>query len=467
MKYLLSFISLIFMSTYTRAQYLDEISTKLHDPKALRKDVDFVRRKLEKEHINLYKFISKKELDFKFDSLKETITQPMISLKFNARLMTVLSAIGDGHMLSSYDGKKFTPSDMEYLQKPKKQTGLSNLDYVLVNKHLYVKQNNGDDESIKRGDEILTINNKPASEIIDTMMRMIASDGYNTTFKRFIINKDNFVNYYNFYWNRKDTVAVELKSNNTIRNVNLLPPLQTNVGINVNNTQQITYKFLKNDSSLAYLKVNTFMLDSTFKGFEDIFKMIKQANAKTLVLDLRGNTGGNIAWAGNLFSYLTTKPADFFNRPEELIKNYLIPGLNKLRDRQIKWYKVSNFYAKISVKNNGFKGNLYVLTDGGTFSAGSMVAANLKKYRAVTLVGEETGGSRNIWTAGQMKSEILPESKMTLSYGILPFTFGDQTDNTGHGTMPDVPVNYTIEDYLAKKDLEMEWVMKDMEKHNN
>jgi C-terminal processing protease CtpA/Prc len=95
-----------------------------------------------------------------------------------------------------------------------------------------------------------------------------------------------------------------------------------------------------------------------------------------------------------------------------------------------------------------------------------MITANLKKYREVTIVGEETGGSRNIWTAGQMKTEVLPESKMLLVYGILPFTFGDTTDNTGHGIMPDVAITYTIEDILAKKDLEMDWVKKDIGNKN-
>jgi C-terminal processing protease CtpA/Prc len=467
MKNILFSICLLLVTTYSKAQYLDEISKKLHDPKELRKDIDFARKKLEKEHINLYKFITKKELDYKFDSLKQTITQPMISLRFNARLLSVLSAIGDGHLITGFDPSKFTPADMEYLQRPKKQRGLNTLDYRIVNHKLYVKQNNSDDNSIKVGDEIVSIENKPVGKIIDTMMRSIPSDGYNQTFKTFSINQDQFDQLYNFLWKAKDTTVIEIKQNNITRVVNLNPPTTSNVTMKVNNAPNVSYKFLKPDSSIAFLKVRTFVLDSSFKGFDDIFKLIKKAKSKTLVLDLRGNTGGRIDRASNLFSYLTTKPAYFFNKPDKLIKNYLIPGLNKLRDKQIKWYKLYNVYAPVLLQHDGFWGNLYVLTDGGTFSAASMLAANLKKYRTVTIVGEETGGSRNIWTAGEMKTEVLPESKMNLTYGILPFTFGDVTDNTGHGIMPDMPVTYTIEDILAKKDLEMEWVMKDIGKKAN
>ncbi|MFD2144225.1 S41 family peptidase [Mucilaginibacter antarcticus] len=292
MKYILSALLLMFAVSQTQAQYVDEISKKLHDPKELRKDIDFARRKLEKEHINIYKFISKKALDHKFDSLKKAITSPMISLKFNARLMTVLSTIGDGHLSSTFEYSKFSPSDMDYLQRPKKQSGLKTLDYILVNNRLYVKQNNGDDTSIKTGDEILSIENKPVAAIIDTIMRTLASDGYNTTFKKVMINNNDFSQYYGFIWGAKDTMPIELKSNNLIRKVKLMPQEKSNVELRINNTKPVTYKFLRPDSSIAFLKVRTFMLDTSFKGFDDIFKTFKKSNSKILVLDLRGNTGG-------------------------------------------------------------------------------------------------------------------------------------------------------------------------------
>jgi hypothetical protein len=341
MKNILFAICLLLVTTYSKAQYLDEISKTLHDPKALRKDVDFVKNRLEKEHINIYKFISKKALDYKFDSLKQTITQPMISLRFNARLLSVLSTIGDGHLTSGFDPSKFTPADMEYLQRPKKQRGLGTLDYRIVDQKLYVRQNNSGDTSIKIGDEIVSIEGKPVNNIIDTIMRSIPSDGYNQTFKTFIINRGEFDQLYNFLWKAKDTTEIQLKHHGIIKPVYLKPPTESNVFIKINNAPNITYKFLNPDSSIAYLKVRTFALDSTFKGFEYIFSVLKQAKTKTLVLDLRGNTGGDIGWAANLFSYLTTKPALFFNQPDELIKNYLIPGLNKIRDKQIEWYKKS------------------------------------------------------------------------------------------------------------------------------
>jgi C-terminal processing protease CtpA/Prc len=42
--------------------------------------------------------------------------------------------------------------------------------------------------------------------------------------------------------------------------------------------------------------------------------------------------------------------------------------------------------------------------------------------------------------------------------------FGDITNIDGRGVMPDVPITNRIEDYIAGKDLELDWVMKDIEK---
>ena len=45
--------------------------------KQLKSDIDFVHKKLQKLHPELYWYISKEKLDFKFDSLKSAITAPM------------------------------------------------------------------------------------------------------------------------------------------------------------------------------------------------------------------------------------------------------------------------------------------------------------------------------------------------------------------------------------------------------
>ena len=61
-------------------------------------------------------------------------------------------------------------------------------------------------------------------------------------------------------------------------------------------------------------------------------------------------------------------------------------------------------------KKNHFDGKVIVLTDGATFSMGSLVAAKLKYNRDATIIGIETGGTEegsNAVLTGQLS---LPNS---------------------------------------------------------
>ncbi len=76
----------------------DNLAFKKHQPIDLIKDLELVQQKLKENHPNLYWYISKKELNKKFDSLKFSLDKPFTSMQFKAKLMSVLSLIGDGHI---------------------------------------------------------------------------------------------------------------------------------------------------------------------------------------------------------------------------------------------------------------------------------------------------------------------------------------------------------------------------------
>ncbi|ETZ24108.1 hypothetical protein [Pedobacter sp. V48] len=94
MNYFISVICLLLLSTNSKAQYLDEMSVKLHQPADLKKDVYVVQNILEKENPNLYLYISKKDLNHKFDSLRTTINQPLTSISLYVKLLSVISYMG-------------------------------------------------------------------------------------------------------------------------------------------------------------------------------------------------------------------------------------------------------------------------------------------------------------------------------------------------------------------------------------
>lgn len=118
------------------AQHLEQMSKQLYQPADFKKDIDLVQTTLEKEHPNLYLYISKKKLDYKFDSLRKTIDKPLTPIALYVKLLHVISSIGDGHLTVELDYSKLTPQDIATLKKPLFQHPIYQFNYYLTGNRL-------------------------------------------------------------------------------------------------------------------------------------------------------------------------------------------------------------------------------------------------------------------------------------------------------------------------------------------
>ncbi|WP_285009651.1 S41 family peptidase [Pedobacter faecalis] len=460
----LLFIVLFFGTAFgVNAQYLDQISKQLHQPSDLKKDIYLVQTTLEREHPNLYLYISKKALNHKFDSLRRTIDTPITSITLYIKLQQVISSIGDGHLRLEIDYSKLTPQDIAYLKQPTLQHPIYQFRYWVTGKRLFITKNLSPDSSITSGTEIMSINNMPAAKLIDSLNGYITADGYNTTYKRISMNNGVFAERYRFLFPQKAPLNMLIKSSGKSRTIKLEPRLEKGYdSVGGTPPPNAEYRLLTADSNIAYFKVRTFMNGDNYPGYEGIFHDIERRKLKTLILDLRGNLGGELIWAARIFSHLLDSPRYFCRLPEEIKQQKMLYGNERIRSWLIKLSKLD--YQKVQPYTFTFKGKIYVLIDGGSFSASSILAANLKSLKNVTLVGEETGGSKNIITAGVNNTLTLPTTQLLLRYGNVPSFFGDLSSIDGRGVMPDVTITYQIEDHLAGKDLELDWVLEDIKR---
>ena len=81
-KFFLSFFLLTVLFSCKSAKKHNEQITKLHSVAELHNDVDKLYQQLKRHHPKLYQYTSKAKLDFKFDSLKTSITTPIDSRAF-------------------------------------------------------------------------------------------------------------------------------------------------------------------------------------------------------------------------------------------------------------------------------------------------------------------------------------------------------------------------------------------------
>lgn len=128
-----------------------------------------------------------------------------------------------------------------------------------------------------------------------------------------------------------------------------------------------------------------------------------------------------------------------------------------------KYYYSSNTKPK-KIDENAFKGKIYVLINGGSFSASSIISSNLKGSKRATFVGEETGGAYNGTVAGRMPLIKMPYSKLKIRVGLMACIPFYKTNVEGRGIFPDQTILTNLKDRINEIDPEMNWVLEDLNK---
>jgi C-terminal processing protease CtpA/Prc len=482
----------------------------------LKADVDFTYKKLQRYQSRLYWYISKKELDFKFDSLKSTITKPMTSFEFYKKISPVVASIRQGHLIVTPSTKKVTKAEEKELKE--KGTGpFSQFEFEIIDNKMYVIKNKSDNKVIKPGAEIIAVNDKKISSLISEYYTLFTSDGYNTTFK----NKRMSYMFPAFYVNEngiQDSLKYSFKQNDTLQTVCIKRKKTTQpkkkggvqMSVILHDTKQTftskkdksTYgyneitktnnrdlKFIEKDNSIALMKIKHFEIGNSKRFYEESFSRIQLNKTKTLIVDLRNNTGGSLKEIADLYSYLSDSPHVFidpfqvtskttmiektpFSNSPLLAKIFMIPFYAPVVLLKTNKDEKGNFFCSNSnskskpIKKNAFRGKIYVMINGGTFSASSIISSNLKGSKRATFVGEETGGAYNGTVAGIMPTIKMPNSDIKMTIGLLAVTPFYKTAPEGRGIFPDKEIRPVIADYINEKDPELDWILEDIKKNH-
>lgn len=468
-------------------------------PDQLKEDVDYAYAKLQQMHPQLYWYIPKQELEHKFDSLKQTLNEPLTPLQFYFKFQPVIAGIREGHLSLRMPRKKFTKKEIKKLEHKK---GLfSRFEYYISNDQMYIIQNNDSIENIQPGTEILSINNVPVSDYIKKYRSLISSDGYNTTFQPYFL-RDLFFNYYTaenglsdkatietLYKGEKHTYILnrESKSDTDVEKDKEMKKRTEDKKLNdyvaASNSYNRSFRFLDKDSSIAYIKVKSFSREYSEEFYKKTFSKIKSAKASYLIIDVRNNYGGSLYEINNLYSYLTDKPftlikpsqvtsrdvplrTNYFRKSTPLefaFKSIAYPSYffaqafsTYTKDGKV-FYKMK---ADKPTKPNkeAFNGKVFVLINGGSFSASSIITAKLKNDKRATLVGEETGGANDGTVAGFYSYQKLPNSEIRFPIGLLLVQPDISFSDSKKGVVPDVVVHESMQDIIDRKDPQLDWI---------
>ncbi|WP_298498396.1 S41 family peptidase [uncultured Algibacter sp.] len=509
-------------------KYNAQTSTQ-HTVNALRSDVDKLYEQLQTNHPKLYQYITKEDLDFKFDSLKKSINAPINSRELYKKLAPVVAHIRQGHVAVGSVNKRFTKKERKALKKRKLE--FYDLDLEYLNNKLFVKQTFGKD-SLLVGAELISIDGEKVNDLVRTYKTQFASDGYNTTlhnryvgkaFSRFYYKDKGFLDSLQVTFKNKDSVFIKqfkrakkeekkskketvktkkvkrIKLTKLEKKKNKLVRKQKRKNhkkygfIARSKTYTRNFNYIGKDSLVAYMKIRAFSNGKYKKFYKESFKELAALKTKNLILDLRDNGGGRISEINYLYSYLTNKDYVFMEPIEvntrlpltkSLVSSgnpafmkiigslsYLDPislGYQYFNTKKVDgkiYYKMSYNKPKKPKKAN-YKGKLYVLINGNSFSASSLISTHLKANKRATFVGEETGGAYNGCVAGLYRIFKLPNAKLNVRMGLMQIEAPFKQNPDGYGIKPDVTILPNIQDRKLEIDTELEWILEDIYKQD-
>src|SRR5205814_2748455 len=122
----------------------------------------------------------------------------------------------------------------------------------------------------------------------------------------------------------------------------------------------------------------------------------------------------------------------------------------KINDTTFEWRHHKVTRKTFRMKRNPYRGNIYVLINGMTASAGAEFASILRAHKKGIFIGEETGGDYNGVNGFDRTFLRLPNSKIGVSIAgwrsVMAWT---PSRNIGHGVLPDYEVQPTLEDLIS------------------
>lgn len=468
-----------------------KITTQKYTQAELKKDLIILRTALEEAHPGLYWYSSRSKIDSTFSSVEKRIKSPLTSAEFYRLTAPAVAQIRDGHTRLILPAVKKSLKQKE-ADKKRGKAPLSQFNYKIINEKLFITSNTSADTALLRGSEIESIDGKPVNEVAANLKSLFSSDGFNETFKNRYVEKQ-LGGLFKTYYGKEDSIQLTvngqdhlityykksadsslLKSKKYKNAEKIEREKRRYRGFDENDKPLLDLNIIPGETKAAVLKVRSFSFpgDDHKRFFKESFKEIKSNNIKKVILDLRYNPGGRLNACKSLFSYLTDKKFTFLSDPEVKNKWYRSRRYfdNKLMLNIQNFFLVKKTAKGYQARLNGVKpskpnklhydGDLYILINGYSFSASSLLAANLDGIKRGIFIGEETGGSYNKCTAGIIPLVTLPETRVKLRLPLIKIAPAKTRDLEGRGILPDYSVTPVLTDILYDKDTELDFTLK-------
>lgn len=428
--------------------------------------------------------ILKREKDYCFSQIKKCRSTE----EFWKICQHFLHIMGDGHtsiMLSEFENVKFVPIFVLPIE------GV----FVIIKK--FITKYESELEKINEGDIVLFIDGKEIESILQEKLKLTTYNNFGWAKYRVAQEIFKFISP-----NKKFIEVVLARKSGEIYSVQI--PLVTEDELKIDekeyqdklneNIKNIEVKYF-DDIKTGYLKYNSCKDRESIKkdnkhwlkelkklnleitdipDMEEecwkLFQELQERNYENLIIDIRGNMGGNSNVAQVLFKYLTQKELQTYDCKIKISKEVKersnsyeseeIGTLKEYDNNSMKFPYKSRLEEEKLAELNQFGGKVFILIDQAIFSSGEWLAVELYANDLGTFIGEPTGGGGEV-PGDQIKFK-LPNTKLQLYVSYKLFT--PPLKNNLPGVIPHIWKRQSLADYRNNEDTVLEFVKNKIKK---
>ena len=430
-------------------------------------DLDYLKTVLEETHPGLLWYTTEAQWNRFFGDASAILKSIREERDFDKLISAIVAQIDCGHTrvlpavtteeFDKYYGKRL-PFDVEFAEDGAIVRDLSCAGAVVP-------------EAL----ELVAIDEKTVREIAGELKNYLSSDGFNQTFKTHLLNRD-FGNLFARYMDQPDKLKIAVRDSlGELYGCVVEPQLYRQIAQEV---PPGAFQFwLEEQHDLAVMKITSFADDpsrGSFSGFlSEAFGQVAEREVGNLVVDLRGNPGGNDEYGALLYSYLTDRPFRYLdqlsvrtNDPDHLGKLLydsiplprIVPEFieNVIPADSALLYREHPNLGSLQPQANAFSGKVYFLIDGGTFSTAAEFCAIARSNHRGIFIGRETGGGYHGNCSFGTPVAILPNTGMRIQIPLARYHLHvEPAALKGRGVMPDREVAYAVRDLWRGEDKEM------------
>jgi hypothetical protein len=339
------------------------------------------------------------------------------------------------------------------------------------------------------GSELVTVNGAPTAEFLRPALDRIAGEILTWRATRLADNQTFWMWFSNLVGKTEGCCKLKLRDSNGAESDRAVEPItiaeyrkvQITAGRKLPPRNGTQVRFFDSGKVAQFIYPAFNYSEAEAKKIDDVFRQVREAKSQDVIVDLRGNGGGQVQMGSLIFSYLSPVTVDQFKSgrmkisPEafgDIFAEIAAPQAGQLlsiTDTDDFARRLASAFGAMKEsprQPNPFTGRVWLLVDHRTFSAANIFSVAFRDSKIGKILGYETGQPTDI-CGDPVLSFTLKHSG--ISYRVSAsanFLSKPVPGVVEHGVLPDVPFDRkALAAFRNEPDPELAFTLDYIQKH--